>query len=79
MAHSESRIVQAARIVRIADGFAWFDIGSKFESPIPLTDWEQVSQPHIGDTYQVMIDDDCDFRRSAVEDPPSRSSCHAAF
>ena len=60
MVRNGTRIGHAARVVRIADGAAWFDIGSKFESPIPLTDWGDEEQPQVGDEFQVMIYDDCD-------------------
>ena len=60
MAGDGSRIVSDARVVRIADGAAWFDIGSKLESPIPLTDWEYEDPPKVGDRYSILIDEDCD-------------------
>lgn len=60
MAGDGSRIISSARVVRIADGAAWFDIGSKFASPIPLTDWDGGDPPKVGDKYPIMIDDDCD-------------------
>lgn len=50
--------VQHCRIVRIADEADWFDIGSKFESSIPLNEWENENLPRVDDKFQVMIDDD---------------------
>lgn len=60
LAGGGSRIVLSASVVRIEDGMAWFDIGSKFESSIPLTDWEDEDPPKVGDVFRVMIDEDCD-------------------
>lgn len=59
-------IISNARIVQIDEEFAWFDIGAKFESPVPLSDWRvDEDPPQIGDKTEVMIDDDVD-----VDDRP---------
>ena len=60
MAGDGSLFVRDARIVRIDEHAAWIDVGSKFESSIPLSDWNsEETPPRIGDELPVVIDDDC--------------------
>ena len=62
-----SPVIPNARIVRIEDEAAWFDIGSKFEAPIPLSDWQDESSPRVGDEFDVFVDDQYE-----VDDGPLR-------
>ena len=50
-------IIRSARIVRIAQGVAWFDIGQKTEAPIPLSEWADEAAPSEGDKCDVYVAD----------------------
>ncbi len=57
LAGTGDRLIRAAPIVRIEEGAAWFDTGSKHASSIPLTDWDGETPPRVGDRYPVLIEE----------------------
>ena len=66
MASFEPRLVESATVVKIDDGLVWIDIGRKFESSLPISDWPTPgSQPTVGDSIAVLIEDDVE-----VDDRP---------
>ena len=57
----------AARVVRVDADNAWFNVGSKFDCPIPLSQWENETAPQVGDKFSVMIDGEFDVDSRPLE------------
>jgi small subunit ribosomal protein S1 len=60
--------IRRARVIRVDGRVVCLDIGSKFESVLPLSDWRDTElPPNVGDEIPVIIEDGLD-----VDDRPLR-------
>ena len=60
--------VRRARVIRVDGEVVHLDVGSKFESVLPLSDWRDAElPPRVGDEIPVIVEDDLD-----IDDRPLR-------
>jgi small subunit ribosomal protein S1 len=54
---ADMREIREARVVRVGAGVVVLDIGSKYESVVPLSEWPGGQAPSVGDKLYVLIHD----------------------
>ena len=53
-----SNTIRDARVIRIDGVTVWLDIGAKFETSLPLSEWNEESAPGVGEKTLIYVDDD---------------------